>query len=58
MKDLVDYFSGVETDVRLFMLIILLPLVLINYVSLLNLSPLMLKLKPPTFDSPLPALSD
>lgn len=33
MKDLADYFTGVETDVRLFMLIILLPLVLINYVS-------------------------
>lgn len=32
LKDIVDYFIDGEMDVRLFMLIILLPLILINWV--------------------------
>lgn len=34
IKAIVDYFTGVETDVRLFMVIILLPLILINWVNI------------------------
>lgn len=34
IKDIVDYFIDDEVDVRLFMLIILLPLILINWVRI------------------------
>lgn len=36
IKSLMDYFTGSETDVRMYMLIILLPLILINWVSECN----------------------
>lgn len=33
IKSIADYYTGEPTDVRLFMVIILLPLILINWVS-------------------------